>query len=170
MATFKVSVPFRVPMRSYGKKGSLIDSEKLKKLASDEHSDFGKLLGKKGVYVFAIRAGRGCKPWYVGKTERADFLREAFNNRNLVALNEQVMSRKGTLEVTFVTQTGGKPNLTNIREIESLLIGHASERNSALLNVQGKLKKPAFVIKNLYNSGSGRRSSHEVEFGNLIGF
>lgn len=128
------------------------------------------LLKAKGVYIFSLRAGKGSKPWYVGKSEKMDFLREAFNTRNINAMNNLMNDRKGTLELTFVTQVAsrGKPNLSQIGEIENFLIGLASDRNHELLNVQGKLGFN-WSIKGVIGSGRGRRSVDQQAFVDLVG-
>ena len=170
MAKFYVSESFRVPVKIYEKGGRTIDNDQLKEIAKTE-SEFGDFLNRNGVYIFSIRAGRGCKPWYVGKSEKSNFLGEAFNTRNRTALNDLIMSRKGTLEISFVTQeyVRGKPNARNIGEIEYLLIGHAAERNSDLLNVQNKYQSDDFSIKNVYNDGKKAKTKAEKEFRALMG-
>ena len=170
MATFEVSDAFEVPVSFWPNKARYVDFDALKS-CEDIEQPFCDFLTLKGVYVFSMRTGGGTLPWYVGKSEKSTFLREAFNHRNRNALNELLNSMRGTLLINFITQSTfrGKPNLSNIGEIENLLIGHASERNSNLLNVQGRLKKPNFTIKNLYNSGKGKKSEHERRFGELMG-
>ena len=170
MAIFVVSDFFTVPISKQKSGAKLIDVDALKD-ESKSDSVFGKLLAANGVYVFSIKAGRGRKPWYVGKSEKSTFLKEAFNERNKNALAHLINNRKGTLQVSFCTQakSRGKPNLKQIGEIEYLLIGHAAERNSALLNKQNKLQIDDFCIKNIYNSGAGKAASHEKAFKSLIG-
>lgn len=165
MAEFEVSESFLVPMRKASSGARLIDTAAVKELAAIE-----PLLLAKGVYVFSVRAGRGCKPWYVGKSEKMDFLREAFNPRNVNNLNNLMNDRKGTLEVTFVTQVAsrGKPNLSQIGEIELTLIGQASERNHELLNVQGALGRK-WTIRGIYGAGRGRTSATQLAFIDLLG-
>jgi len=171
MAQFEVSEFYPVTMEISKSGRRTIDGGFIKNSLKSNESEFEKLLNSNGVYVFSTKAGRGRKPWYVGKAIKMNFGKEAFNSRNCLALNKVIDNRKGTLEVSFITQSRarGKPNLSQISEIEYLLIGHAAERNSELLNIQNKNQTDKFSIKNIYNSGRGRSNSHETDFKKLMG-
>ena len=170
MATFSVSDFFDVPISAHKNGAKFIDISALKTESKTE-SDLAKILSLRGVYVFSIRAGKGRRPWYVGKSEKSTFLKEAFNERNQNGLNAHINNHKGTLQINFITQerTPGKPNLKQIAEIEYLLIGYAANRNPNLLNKNNKNQDYEFVIKNVYNSGSGKPSNREREFKSLMG-
>ncbi len=165
MATFELSNEYDVPIKIAKNGAKSFDREKIKQWAKEE-----ELLGLKGVYIFSIRAGRGVKPWYVGKTEKQNFLKEAFNPRNAGALYDVINNQKGTLVIQFITQvrSRGVPNMRQVGEIEFFLIGHASERNKNLLNNNG-VKKSDWVIKGVYNSGRGKRTKRQIEFCKLMG-
>ena len=165
MATFEISDEFRIPIKFAKNGAKSFDRDQIKQMAQDND-----LFQQKGIYVFSIRAGRGMIPWYVGKTEKQDFLREAFNIRNERLLSEVINNQKGTLFVQFITQqrSRGKPNMSQIGEIEYFLIGHASERNKNLLNNNGR-KTAKWSIKGVYNSGKGKPSKLQSDFCRLMG-
>ena len=173
MAKFVVSEAFDVPVCVQRSGAKRIDYNALKEL-SKQDTPFGEALSRRGVYVFSIRAGRGEKPWYVGRTVNQNFLREAFNYRNRLSLQERINDQKGTLRVTFVTQKrvyNDQPNATEIAEIEYLLIGHAAERNSELINIQDKSQGDSFEIEGVYNDNirPNRRANHQADFVKMIG-
>ena len=171
MAQFEVSEFYPINMEKNKSGSRSIDTNFIKNSLKANKTEFEKLLNSNGVYVFSTKAGKGRKPWYVGKAVRRNFGKEAFNARNCLALNKVVNNRKGTLEVSFITQSRsrGKPNLSQISEIEYLLIGHAAERNRELLNIQNINQTDKFSIKNVYNSGRGRSNTYEADFKKLMG-
>jgi hypothetical protein len=79
--------PFNVPVLHAGIDGSRED-EFWDNLERDETG----LSEAVGCYIFAVRAGRGIRPWYVGKTEKAGFRREVFQDHKF-RLYWQVLER-----------------------------------------------------------------------------
>lgn len=171
MAVFEFSGFFTIPMEVSAKGYRSIDEINVKTISKTTDSSFGTFLNKNGVYVFSLKVSQGRKPWYVGKSVKSNFAKEAFNARNCLALNKLINDKKGTLEVSFLSQqrVRGKPNLREISEIEYLLIGHAAERNDGLLNKHYTNQNDTFSIKNIYNSGRGRSNKSETEFKKLMG-
>lgn len=171
MAAFAFSGFYKVPIETSNKGYRSIDELTIKRAAKANDDEFGKVLNKNGVYVFSLKISQGRKPWYVGKSVKSSFARESFNARNCLALNKLMNSKKGTLEISFVSQqkVRGKPNLREISEIEYLLIGHAAERNRELLNKHYTNQDDTFSIKNIYNSGRGKPGKSESEFKKLMG-
>ena len=95
-----------------------------------------------GCYVFAIRAGRGILPWYVGKTCTQGFSGECFEPHKLVHYNDIISSRKqGTPLLYFLARMtpGGKFSASmpgnEAKFLESMLIGMALQRNKDLKNI-----------------------------------
>ncbi len=74
MIAFQPHGPFEVPILS----GGLDKSREGAFWRKVEESEPG-LPAAVGCYIFAIRAGRGVRPWYVGKTEAA-FKKEVFQD------------------------------------------------------------------------------------------
>ncbi|MCB1421000.1 MAG: hypothetical protein KDJ69_00715 [Nitratireductor sp.] len=165
MATFEVSDFYTVPIKVSEKGFKTFDRPAI---ASWIKSD--PILSGNGVYVFSIKAGKGCKPWYIGKAERQTFSKEAFNARNQLQIQDVINDQKGTLLVQFITQVKarGKPNLSQVREIETFLIGLAAERNHKLINIHGT-KKPDWVLNGVINTGKGKPTKIQSEFKRLMG-
>lgn len=132
---FQVEGPFRL----YRTDAGLVDSSALARRYYwdwvEEHMP--GLPDACGCYIFAIRAPRGSLPWCVGKAERQSFRHECLTPHKIVHFNNALAGRKAKPELFFipqVTPSGQYRSPTSsrrpaIRELESLLIGMAINRN-----------------------------------------
>lgn len=117
-----------------------------------------------GCYVFAFRAARGYKPWYVGRTDRA-FRSEVFTNDKLQKYNEVVASgQSGTGILMFLVAPGraGQSRQRRIAELEIYLIQEAARKNSGLVNVH-RAGGPDWGIRGVLRSGRGTSNSSTRE-------
>jgi len=154
MPTYQVQGPFVVPTYN-GKAAKIIDSEKL----DDFWKRCGDVARRRGCYIFAIRAGKGITPIYVGKTARS-FLREAFAVHKLEKYQRCLADyRKGTPLLFFLAAPSAKgaTNQKVIGELEDFLIQTAISRNPRLLNVKGT-KREEWSIAGVVRSGVGKPS------------
>jgi hypothetical protein len=122
-----------------------------------------------GCFVFAIRAGPGMTPWYVGKTANG-FRWECFQPHKLNKYNEAlVRAGYGTPILFFVVypRTRGRVSKVAIDELETFLIQVARNRNPALLN-KTKDEVPGWAIQGL-GTGRGRRSAATVQLARTVG-
>lgn len=114
---------------------------------------------KKGCYVFAVGAPRGCTPIYVGRTTKSSLKKEAFNDRNQKVIDRYLNDRAKhrDLLIFLITQSTskGKPNLSAIGEIEDFLIANAAVKNKQLINKKGVVKEK-WSIRGVYNTGIGK--------------
>jgi hypothetical protein len=136
----------------------------LKKI--DEHG----LSSKNGCYIFAIRAGRGYRPWYVGKATKS-MKQECMaiasqRHYNAVLAN----GTKGTPVMFFVVPEGNKNKVSArlCEDLETFLIQSAYNANSEIRNIQ-KTKVPEWSIKGLIRSGKGRRTKIQTSFKKMMG-
>ena len=117
-----------------------------------------------GCYIFSVRASRGSLPWYVGKAERQSFRKECLAPHKILHFNNALAGRRGEPELFFlpqVTRTGKYRAPTSsqrpaIRELESLLIGMAINRNPGLLNVAGTKWLQEISVDGFLNSKKAR--------------
>jgi hypothetical protein len=150
---YEVFGPFPMVRRN-----GLIDSDKKKHRAFWESIDNERpgLKGACGCYVFAIRAGKGIRPWYVGKTEAQGFLKECLGHHKLTYYNEALAETgRGTpilfliAKVTKSRAQFAKPSKWGHGEIEfleKLIISNALVRNGELKNRKDtKYLKEIFV-------------------------
>jgi len=135
------------------------------------------LSGAIGCYVFAIRAGKGVLPWYVGLAERQSFRKECFTAHKLNHFNNAVAARKGTPLLTLIAKytpgrklvapTGGTHR--DVRQLELMLISNSLGRNSDLLNIKDTKLLREMVVPGLINGGQGKPLPQVSAFKALIG-
>jgi hypothetical protein len=126
---------------------------------------------KKGCYVFAIRAGRGFKPIYVGKTVRS-FEQECFADHKIASHYTPAIARigRGTPVMFFVVPRTrrGKPNARVLGDLETFLIQVASTKNPALSNIQQR-KEARWGISGVIRGGKGKPGKAARELRSAVG-
>ena len=124
-----------------------------------------------GCYVFSMRAGKGEKPWYVGKASRQSFAAECFALHKLNIYNDILGNRAGTPRLTFIvpvrSSRGGWPMVV-IDEVEMFLIGYAASRNAALANKRN-LPSQNWTIQGVVPATRGARTFEATSFKRLMG-
>jgi hypothetical protein len=123
---FQVHGPFEVPTHR-GRAARFINEEMGRQFWKENPN----LAYRRGCYVFAIRAGRGATPLYVGMA-RDKFKQEVFAHHKLTRYQEGLADySRGTPVLFFLMlpEQRGKPNTTAIRELERFLIQVAVSRN-----------------------------------------
>ena len=160
--------PYKLPFGHHGKGTS--------KRISKEHAaefwaqeELKDLAGKQGCYVFALQAGRGFMPWYVGKTA-ANFKQEVMQAHQLEHYNDVIYKdRKGTPVLFFVTRPGTlkKIPVKQIDELETFLIQTGRAKNPDLKNSH-KTKLPDWGIKGVTRGGRGNPSSEATKFKKMM--
>ena len=120
------------------------------------------LAAASGCYIFAIRAGLGTRPWYVGQAKKG-FQQECFTDPKLLRYNGVIGRKKGTpllFLVARMTPTGRLANGLDEKEVtwvENQLISHCLVANKELLNVSGVAFPTEVVIPGLLNTSRGSR-------------
>jgi hypothetical protein len=101
------------------------------------------LKNARGCYVFAMRAGKGIRPWYVGKaTGNSGFEQEALHSDKLAKYNTVIARyRKGTPVLFFLARRTGNDTRfsastyeSDAKWLERYLLGFAWEANPNLVN------------------------------------
>src|SRR5580658_6073510 len=100
-----------------------------------------ELASQRGCYLFAIRAGKGITPVYIGKATK-NFKQECFAPSKIAyhygpALLEYKKGRPA-LFLVVLKRTKGKVNKRAIAKVELFLIQNAMKKNSDLSNIKGK--------------------------------
>ena len=156
---FQVEGPFEVP---------LVPSPKVKMVAEATSyfwATIPAVRAKKGCYVFALCAGRGFTPLYVGKTMRT-FEAECFTAHKVNHYNYAMREyNKGTPVMFFVIYPPkkGKPNASEVGDLEDFLIQVGRRVNPDLRNIKGT-KEPTWGIKGVIRSGQGKANAAEKDF------
>lgn len=96
---FDVAGPFK--LKRYGR-NKIVTKESAKILKRKVEEWEEGLSEACGCYVFALQAGRGSKPYYIGQACRRPLLAEATNASNLGTYNEILGARKKGTPVLFL--------------------------------------------------------------------
>jgi len=149
---FEIHGPFELPLDGTVQSNKKVRADFVDQTSASEYKKGSTALSSAcGCYVFAIRAGRGILPWYVGKAERTPFGKECLTDRNINTYNLLLKNRAGTpLMYLLAEMTGGgkfakttskttNVGTTPIDFLETMLIRMAIKRNKDLTNI-GKTK------------------------------
>ena len=120
--------------------------------------------------MFAVRAGKGYTPLYVGKTTNC-FEKECFTDHKLKHYNYGIAPYlKGTPVMFFVTYPTkkGKVNASDIADLENFLIQVGRTINPDLRNIIG-VKQPTWGIKGVIRGGKGKANGSEDAFRRVFG-
>jgi hypothetical protein len=138
---FDVSGPY--DLTRHGQK-CLITDQSLKDLLFELKQEGDGLDEAVGCYVFALRAGKGYTPWYVGQACRQSLVREALNTSNREKYNKVIGELKGTPTIFLIpmyTPNGKlrKPSkaaggLNTLDFLERWLIATCIDKNPELVN------------------------------------
>jgi hypothetical protein len=165
-ANFRIYGPFEIPVE--GEYGKYIE---INCPAFWEKPETAKFAHKRGCYLFAIRAARGYRPIYIGKTARS-FEQECFTSHKLSAHFQPALANagKGTpvLFLVVLKQAEGPTNRKAIGRVESFLIQNALVKNHDLSNIQGK-KEEKWGISGVIRGGKGKASKSVKAFKSALG-
>jgi hypothetical protein len=166
MTLFLTTEPFEIPIVPRRLGGRKVDVPGLKEFWHT--TDI--LAHQRGCYVFSIRAGKGEKPWYVGKASRQSLAEECFALHKLKIYDDILGERKGTPRLTFVVpqRTRGNWPMQAIDEVEEFLIGHAASRNADLANKR-RLPNQTWSIRGVAPMTRGAPTLNGNSFKRLMG-
>lgn len=123
------------------------------------------LSAARGCYIFAIRAGGGIKPWYVGQS-KTGFRNECFQPAKVNHYHDVVNNNvRGTPLLIFVARHTSGNNLSTTLSrkeanfVEQYLINFALWNNPALKNVKNTSYLRTLQIPGLLNNPSGKPSA-----------
>jgi hypothetical protein len=156
--------------------GNRIDDEKKNQFWRSIDSKFPSLSNAVGCYIFVLKAAKGLRPWYVGKTERQSFARETWTDRNLRHYEFIMSAHKGIPMLFLVAKlTPGdrfqKPTIRKlsgaIAELEKMLIASCLQRNSSLLNKKST-KYLDMLVPGFVNDTPGARTKGAKALAQLL--
>jgi len=148
MTEFIVSGPHPIPVYK-GKTGRIVREEEGRAFFAKHPAH----ASKSGCYMFAMRAGGGITPSYVGLATKS-FRQECFTTHKLGKCNQTLVDYgRGTLVVFFFEPASarGKAPTSQIRLLEDFLIQTAVSVNEDLLNVR-QTKKASWSIRGIIRS------------------
>jgi len=125
-----------------------------------------------GCYLFAVQAGRGIKPWYIGMAEKQSFENECFSSHKLNIYNDVLAKGTGTPIIFLIAKRTKKNKLAHPSKrrhpsskfLESMLIGIALDRNTNLMNIHKTKFAKEMTVPGLINSPEGAPTRAESKF------
>jgi hypothetical protein len=132
---------------------------------------YDDLYFSRGVFVFALRAGKGYAPYYVGKTSRQNFGRECFTSHKRNKYNHALALQAGMPTLMFLTHPvrKGPVNHSAIDSLELELINMAYARNQYLMNERRIEDLPIYSVAGVLRSGRGKPSADARELRRILG-
>jgi hypothetical protein len=164
--------PFKLP-RTDGE----IDCSRRNSFWNSIEPKHPSLRGAVGCYIFALKAGQGYRPWYVGKTDKQSFERETWNDRNLLNYGRIIRKHKGLPMLFFIaklTPQGRFQKPTKRKKIgavvklEEMLIATCLQRNSELLNKRTIRYQINLQVPGYFNETPGKRSKNAGALAKLL--
>jgi hypothetical protein len=147
-AKFKVTAGKLRCVKKWGSKR--IDKSCLKEFWDEVGSG-----NRRGVYIFAIRAAKGWKPLYVGRTKKQTFRTRVGQHVHDRGRFNTILRRikKGTPWLFFIGRVGsGKSSNVAIDILEIEVINYAFARNEDLDNDRG-IEKPKYEVLGFGSAG-----------------
>lgn len=164
LTLFNVKGPFTVPLYEG------VDSKMVTEDLSQFWAHCESIKPLVGCYVFAIRAGKGFTPLYVGKTTNS-FEKECFTDHKIKHYNYGLASyKKGTPVMFFIAYPAkkGKTNAADVKDLEDFLIQVGRRINPDLRNIKG-VKQPSWGIKGVIRGGKGKATTSETALRRVFG-
>lgn len=161
---FQVQGPFNIPMHK-GASSKLIAED-----LSTFWEEIKEYKASIGCYVFAVRAGKGFTPLYVGKTVKS-FEQECFTDHKINHYNYGLAEYSKCTPVMFlVTYPNRKRKVSaaEISDLEDFLIQVGRRVNPNLRNIRGA-KEPTWGIKGVIRAGKGKANGAETNFKKVFG-
>ena len=121
-----------------------------------------------GIFFFMFRAGRGIKPWYIGRAEKGSFEEETFTEERKAAYLKIARSRdRGTPLLIFIARRNedgtftqpGKTRHEDLTFVESYLLGQAMDKNPDLVNFKENPMLSQMEVSGLINTSKGKPST-----------
>ena len=162
---FSPEGPFEVPFYQ-GRGGRTITDDNIQEFWK-KHGEYAE---RRGCYVFAMRAGKGLTPGYIGMATKT-FQGEVFAPHKLSRYQQFLVDyAKGTPVMFFLVAPTkkGALNVGHVKHLEKFLIELGVTANPELLNVKGT-KQPEWGITGVVRRGSGKPSASARLFKKLMG-
>ncbi len=131
----------------------------------------------RGCYIFAIKAGKGIKPWYVGQTKKT-FRDECFQPQKKAHYNNVINDTARGTPVMILVARHTSENKTKLSKtlppkeadfVEQLLISQALSANPNLVNTKNTRYIKDIKIPGVLNSPKGKPSVGAKLLKSLLG-
>jgi hypothetical protein len=145
-----------------------------KKIDRKALPDFWREVGsgkRRGVYVFAVRASKGWKPLYVGRTKKQNFQKRIGQHADEHGRFNRILKNvnRGSPWLFLIGRVGkGNKSNSAIDELEIDFINMAFERNEKLDNDRG-LSDPKYLVQG-FDGRRGKPSKAVQNLKTVIGY
>lgn len=165
-------------LERHGKKKLITRESQLKLKEELEQYDSG-VANACGCYIFAIRAGKGYTPYYVGQACKRSLLSEAMNSNNVGRYNDVLNERNGNPVLFFVplmTESGryrrrpsGKgAKIPALDFLERWLISCSIRKNPDLINNKETKFLRGIYVPGIFNARRGDATGDSTELGKAL--
>jgi hypothetical protein len=160
-ATFRVTKGTFKCVKKWGSKR--IDKNRLLEFWEDVASG-----NRRGVYIFGIRAGKGFRPLYVGRTIDQTLKKRVQQHLDSGKFDRMLREYKKATPILFLLSREGKgrKSTSAIDELEIEFINYAFDRNNDLHNDR-LIRTPKYVVQGF---GRGRPSAAVQDLKKIIGW
>lgn len=125
-----------------------------------------------GCYLFAVKAGLGIRPWYIGMTTKRSFAEECLGSHQCNIYNNVIAKKKGTALLFLIAKRTNKDKFVkpsikvqkDISYLETILIGAGIEKNKEIQNIRKTKLLRTMIVPGLINTPPGPPSLAEREF------
>lgn len=175
MMNYSIHGPFEIKKQKNG----LVDMSKSAKKHFWDYvkEKYSSLPSSCGCYLFAIRAAKGIKPWYVGLAGKQSFEKECFTAHKINIYNEVIARKKGNPLLFLIAKRTKKGKLANPSKrghqhninLETILIGVTLEKNPELMNIKKTKFLKEMCVPCLINTPKRKPTKSEIDFKIAIG-
>ena len=173
---FDVAGPFELKRHTHNRIVTKRSAAALREEAEDWEPGLSNACG---CYEFALQAGRGAIPFYVGQACKRSLVKEAMNPANLGKYNEILGDRRSGRPIIFLLPMrtpGGKfrkrkkgnGRLAAVDFLERWLIAAALERNTDLANNRETKFLRRIHVNGIFNAKRGESNDASKRLGSVL--
>jgi hypothetical protein len=172
---YEINGPFELK-RKRGNKLPDFSSQAKKEFWNNVNDVDTNIRNSCGIYIFSMKAGKGKKPWYVGKAEKQSFENEIFTPHKRAIYQDVVAGKKGTPIFILISQMTksnkyAKPTKNKNKAIsflENSMISSCLDKNPNLANIHKTKYLKNLIVPGFLNTPKRKHSREENEFISII--
>ena len=170
--------PFTVPRKGGAGRKKVLDSsrEAINRFWEGVEDTIPRLSTACGCYIFAMRAGKGITPWYVGQS-KTGFKKECFSPTKIIYYHDVINDiSKGTpVLILLARHTQGNKISGSVAEneanfVEQYIIGLALGKNPNLRNIKNTKFLRRLQIPGALNNPPGKPDDGAMLLRQTLGF
>lgn len=171
---FEVYGPYE--LKRFGHLHGIITNQSKRLLKTTLNNEMPGLAAARGCYLFAIQAGLGYTPYYVGQSSRQSLLDEALSTHKLTIYSKVCTNTHGTPVLFFlpkITATGrysyASTKSKAVTFLERWLIAQALKKNPKLYNTSETKFLRQLHATGIFNATKGEATTESRELKKALG-